>query len=241
MLQDIAEKRSEFRFPVAIPVEYFNHGNLGTVSYSLDISRGGTFISSDYPLEVGKDFPINLTIPFNMNSSKIIRTKGAVEWTRVRPYKSVKNGMGIRFFEDLPESLLLDALTSNVRRLVKESEAKKKLEERLEDLESKLFKAERWSTLGKSVEKILFDISNPLTNLCGKLALIKEKMQQCSRTLEENDDISAGCFKKIIGDFDDSFDDITSILNDYNVISELVRITGEGTEDIEEKIREYNC
>ena len=241
MLQNIAEKRSEFRFPVAIPVEYFNHGNLGTVSYSLDISKKGTFISSDYPLEEGKDFAINLTIPFNRNSSKIIRTKGAVTWKRLKPYKSVRNGMGIRFFEELPESLLLDALTSNVRRLVKESEAKKKLEEKLEEVELKLLKAERWSTLGKSIDKILFDISNPLTNLCGKLELIKDKMQQCNRKLEEHDEISADCFKKIARDFDTSFDNITSILNDYNVISELVRITGEGTEDLEEKIREYNC
>ena len=244
MLANISEKRSEFRFPVAIPIEYFNHGNLGTVSYCLDISRSGAFISSDPPLEVGKKFPINLTIPVNMTSSKIIRTEGAVTWKKLKPYKSVRNGMGIKFVEKLPENLLLDALTFNVQRLVKENNQRKKLEKRLEELELSLYKAKIWSALGERVEKIMVDISNPLTGLCKNLGLIKDKIQLCKNRIERqsgNKDKEAACLKNIMDELGNSSQDISSILADYNLILELINISSEkGSGEIDEELIGYN-
>ena len=38
MMQEVAEKRSEFRFPVVVPAEYFRPDDSGILSYSLDLS-----------------------------------------------------------------------------------------------------------------------------------------------------------------------------------------------------------
>jgi hypothetical protein len=46
--------------------------------------------------------------------------------------------MGVQFIEPLPEDVLLYALADNVRKLMKESEAKGLSEERVEKLESEL-------------------------------------------------------------------------------------------------------
>ena len=138
MMQEPVERRSEFRFPVVGPVEYFKPDDSGILSYVLDLSKNGTFISSDDPPVLGSRLGIHLTIPVDDKSSKIFRTEGTVAWNRIRPFKSKSNGMGVQFIEPLPEDILLYALADNVRRLVKETEAKKLLEERVEKLEAEL-------------------------------------------------------------------------------------------------------
>ena len=47
MMQEPVERRSEFRFPVVGPVEYFKSDGTDILSYALDLNRMGTFISSD--------------------------------------------------------------------------------------------------------------------------------------------------------------------------------------------------
>ena len=177
MIQELAEKRTEFRFPVVLPVEYFNPEDSGISSYSLDLSKSGTFISSDVPLSIGSRFGINLTIPFNDESSKILRTEGTVVWDNVQPFKSKRNGMGVQFIEPLPESLLLKALANNIKKLIKETESKKALERRIEKLESELEEGKRLATLGQCTEKILFDVSNPILTLSGKLEIINQRLR----------------------------------------------------------------
>jgi len=49
MMREPVERRSEFRFPVVGPVEYFTPDDSGILSYVLDLSKNGTFISSDDP------------------------------------------------------------------------------------------------------------------------------------------------------------------------------------------------
>jgi hypothetical protein len=49
MMREPVERRSEFRFPVVVPVEYFKSDGTGILSYALDLNRMGTFISSDDP------------------------------------------------------------------------------------------------------------------------------------------------------------------------------------------------
>ena len=236
MIQKLAEKRTEFRFPVVLPVEYFKPEDSGISSYSLDLSKSGTFISSDIPLRIGSRFDINLAIPFNDESSKILRTEGTVIWDNVQPFKSKRNGMGIQFVEPLPESLLLKALANNIKKLIKETESKKSLEGRVEKLESELEETKRLATLGRCAEKILFDVSNPILTLSGKLEIIKKKMHEHKKMLEEYDGVSINGSKKILAEFDNYCKKIDQILKDYKIISDLAHIVGDDREGIERRL-----
>lgn len=241
MKDNFIDKRSEFRFPVAVPVEYHNNDEYSIASYSLDLSRYGTFISSDNPYSIGNNLSMKLSIPVDSNTSEILRTRGTVTWNRMQPFKSIKNGMGVRFFEPLTEELLLNSLSSNVMRLVKDSEAKKLLEERIGKLESDLEDAERLAEIGRCTEKILFDISNPLITLSGKLELIKEKMHAHRLMLEEYCDSNCSKIKEIADDFDGAYNDIIELVDDYSSVSQLIRILGDEKKEIKEMLREYNC
>jgi len=236
MIQELAEKRSEFRFPVVLPVEYFKPDESGISSYSLDLSKSGTFISSDVPLSVGSKLDMKLTIPFNDESSKILRTEGTVIWDNVQPFKSKRNGMGVQFVEPLPESLLLRALANNIKKLIKETESKKSLEKRVENLETELKKLKRLATLGRYAEKILFDVSNPILTLSGKLEIIKEKMHEHKKMLEEHGEVNQEECNKIIAEFDSYCKNIDQILKDYKIISELAHIAGDDREMLEKRL-----
>jgi len=236
MIQELAEKRTEFRFPVVLPVEYFKPDESGISSYSLDLSNSGTFISSDDPLRIGSKFDINLTIPFNDESSKILRTEGTVIWDMVQPFKSKRNGMGVQFIEPLPESLLLKALANNIKKLIKETESKKALEKRVEKLETELEEVKRLATLGRYAEKILFDVSNPILTLSGKLEIIKTKMHEHKRMLEEHGEVNQEDCKKHIKEFNNYCKKIDQILKDYKIISDLAHIVGDDREGIEKRL-----
>jgi signal transduction histidine kinase len=241
MMQESVERRSEFRFPIVLPAEYFKPGDSGILSYSLDLNKMGTFISSDDPLVLGSRFGMHLTIPVDYESSKIFRTQGTVTWNKIQPFKSKTNGMGVKFIDPLPEDLLLYALAHNFRKLVKETEAKGLLEERVEKLESELEEAKRLAALGRCVEKILFDISNPILTLSGNLEIIKTRMYEHKRMLEEHEETNKEEFKEIVTEFDKSCDKIDQILKDYKIISELAKIAGHDRETLERELKRYNC
>jgi len=238
MMQESVEQRCEFRFPVVLPVEYFKPDGTSILSYTLDLSKMGIFISSDGPLSIGERFGMHLTIPVNRESSTIFETDGSVAWNKIQPFKSKKNGMGVQFIEPLPESLLLSALTNNVQKLIKESEAKEQLEERVEKLESELEETKRLAALGHCVEKILFELCNPILTLSGQLEIIKTKMYEHKRMLEEHEETNKKEFKRIITEFDKSCIEINKMLKDYKIISELANIAEEDTETLERKLRE---
>jgi signal transduction histidine kinase len=235
------ERRSEFRFPVVVPVEYFRPSEEGVMSYSSDLTKKGTFVTSDDPLSVGTSFSMDLTIPINHEASKIHTTKGAVVWNRILPFKSKRNGMGVKFMEPLPEGLLLRALAHNVKKLMKERDAKKTLEERVEHLESELESAQRLATLGRFVEKILFDLSNPILTVSGKLELIRAKMHRHKRAFEEQDTIAKEEFRSIVTGIDNDCREIDETLKGYRIISELAQIVEDDRESLEKKLkRKYN-
>jgi len=236
MIQELAEKRGEYRFPVVLPVEYFKPEDSGISSYSLDLSKSGTFISSDVPLSIGSRFDINLAIPFNDESSKILRTEGTVVWDKVQPFKSKRNGMGVQFVEPLPENLLLKALANNIKKLIKETESKKTLERRIEKLESELEETKRLASLGRCTEKILFDVSNPILTLSGKLEIIKSKMLEHRKMLEEHNEINQEKCKNHIQEVIDYCKKIDQILKDYKIISDLAHIVGDDKEGIERRL-----
>lgn len=245
MIQEDVDTRSEFRFPVVVPVEYFRPDDSGILSFSLDLSKNGIFISSDDPLGIGSRFGMHLTIPFDRESSKIFRTEGTAVWNKIQPFKSKSNGMGIKFIKPLPEVLLLSTLASNVRKLLRESEAKKVLEERVEKLVSELEETKRLAVLGHCVEKILLDLSNPILTISGKLEIIKRKMNKHKRKLEEHLEEHEGIkkeeFKKIVLELDGDCKEVNQILKGYKVISELADIVEGDRQTLERKLRRYHC
>jgi len=236
MIPDIAERRSECRFPVVIPVEYFPPDASGILSYAFNLSSNGTFVSSDYPLRVGSRFAIHLIIPVDCESCSILRTEGTVVWNKIQPFRTRRNGMGVRFIEPLPEALLLNALANNVQRLTRETEAKELLEERVGKLESELKETKRLADLGRCVERILFEASNPILTLSGQLEIIKMKMDEHKRILEKPE-INKEKVRKIIAEFDKSCKEIERILKDYRIISELAAIAGDDREALERKLK----
>jgi Tfp pilus assembly protein PilZ len=241
MTKELVERRSEFRFPVVLPVEYFKPEDSGISSYSLDLSKSGTFISSDIPLSIGSRFGINLTIPFNDESSKILRTEGTVVWDNVQPFKSKRNGMGVQFVEPLPESLLLKALANNIKKIIKETESKKALERRVEKLESELEETKRLATLGRCAEKILFDVSNPILTLSGNLAILRRKIDNYKTILEKQKDFTKKDIRKIEKEFSNFRSKIDKIIKDYKAISEMAHMVGDDRQTLERKLKRYNC
>jgi len=242
MIQDSVERRSGFRFPIVVPVEYFPPDGSGILSYALDLSKNGTFISSgNHPIGIGVRFGMNLTLPFDRESSRIFRTEGTVAWNRMQLFKSKTNGMGVQFTQPLPESLLLNTLADNVQKLMRETEAKRQSEEKVEKLESELERVKRLVALGRCAEKILLEVSSPILTLSKKLAVIKTKMHKHKRMLEEHKETNKEEFKKIVTEFDTCRKRIDKILKDYKVISELARIVEDDGETLERKLERYGC
>ena len=183
-MQESVERRSEFRFPVVVPVEYFKPDDSRIFSYALDLSKGGTFIYSDDPLGMGGRFGLDLTIPVDYESSKIFGTEGTVAWNKVQPFKSESNGMGVKFIEPLPESLLLNALAHNYRKLIKETKELKKSRENLRNLSSYLQSVrEQERTL--IAGEILDDLGQSLTALKIDISWLAKKLPKDQKPLLE--------------------------------------------------------
>ena len=99
----------------------------------------------------------------------------------------------------------------------------------------------RLATLGRCVEKILFEVSNPILSLSGKLEIIKKKMHSHRRMLKGHGEINREECKKHIKDFNYYCKNIDQILKDYKIISDLAHIVGGDRETIERRLmRKYN-
>lgn len=241
MMQEFAERRSQFRFPVVLPIEYFGSNGSSTSSYSLDINKYGAFVSSDDPLGVGTRCDMRLTVPINHESSKVFKTDGTVVWNKTLPFKSTRNGMGVQFSDPLPEDLLLNALADATKKLQKEGEIKASLEEKVEKLESELEEAKRLASLGRCIEKILFDLSNPILVLSGKLEIIKKKLYEHKQLLDQHEHVPKNEVMKISKEFDAYFKNIDQVLKDYKVVSELIHLVGTDSSTIRKKLQELGC
>ncbi len=88
-------RRQEGRTPIELKVEY-KRINTFFADYTKNISRGGTFIGTTRPLEVGTEFIFALTIP---GMTEPLRLRGRVIWTNPVQNSSPANppGMGIEF------------------------------------------------------------------------------------------------------------------------------------------------
>jgi type IV pilus assembly protein PilZ len=118
------DRRSESRGPIELKIEY---QRLDTffVDYTRNISKGGTFLKTDRPLEVGTFFLFSLCLP---EHKRVFKLKGEVVWIN-KPAKnpglnSEDMGMGIKFvfeneqkhaqFREEVEALMVEAYGQGV-------------------------------------------------------------------------------------------------------------------------------
>ena len=88
-------RRNDNRAPIELKVEY-KRVNTFFSDYTKNISRGGTFIGTTRPLDVGTEFVFALTVP---GMDEPLRLRGRVIWTNSVENSSPANppGMGIEF------------------------------------------------------------------------------------------------------------------------------------------------
>ncbi len=90
-----SDRRRVERAPIELNVEY-KRVNTFFSDYTRNISKGGTFIRTSRPLDVGTEFVFALRVPL---LEEPLRLKGSVKWV-VTPEESTPSqqaGMGIEF------------------------------------------------------------------------------------------------------------------------------------------------
>jgi len=116
------ERRRDGRTPIELKVEYQRLNSFFS-DYTKNISKGGTFIKTGKPLDVGTEFVFKLFVP---KLEEPIRIRGQVQWTiteeeaRSGDPRSDEPGMGIHFVfrgdderravEKTVEKLMVDSL-----------------------------------------------------------------------------------------------------------------------------------
>lgn len=113
-----SDRRRETRAPIELRVEY-KRLNTFFADYTRNISKGGSFIATDRPLEIGTQFVFALTLP---GLSEPLRLRGRVMWVTRTADGTEANpaGMGIEFqfaseeerrkLEAIVETLVVDQL-----------------------------------------------------------------------------------------------------------------------------------
>ena len=88
------EHRKEDRAPITLRVEY-KRINTFFADYTKNISKGGTFIRTARPLDVGTEFMFVLALPESVH----LELKGVVKWvvTEADASADKPGGMGIQF------------------------------------------------------------------------------------------------------------------------------------------------
>ncbi len=133
MADDKDDRRREARAPIELKVEY-KRLNTFFYDYTKNISKGGTFIKTDKPLDIGTIFLFKLLIP---SQTEHLALRGEVRWVvkdgSPRPPEIPDDhepGMGIRFvyadaqqrraLEEVVEKMMVDSLGELIfSRLVK--------------------------------------------------------------------------------------------------------------------------
>lgn len=100
MAGDTSQHREHARKPIELEVSY-KRLNAFFSDYTKNISKGGTFIKTDKPLEVGTEFLFKLHVPRLVEPLCIV---GEVQWVRTQQdldagadADAAVPGMGIRF------------------------------------------------------------------------------------------------------------------------------------------------
>jgi type IV pilus assembly protein PilZ len=110
---DWSDRRSAERHSITLRVDY-KRMNTFFADYAKNISKGGTFIRTSKPLDVGTEFVFVLSIP---GQSDQLSLKGQVMWTVEAAAATEEHpaGMGIRFrFADHDERDKLEAFVEKL-------------------------------------------------------------------------------------------------------------------------------
>ncbi len=98
------DRRDGTRTPIELKIEYRRLNNF-FADYTRNISRGGTFIRTVRPLEIGTEFIFALSVPLIAAPLKL---RGQVQW--VTPPEDATDekpaGMGIRFLYETDDERL---------------------------------------------------------------------------------------------------------------------------------------
>jgi uncharacterized protein (TIGR02266 family) len=95
-----AELRKSVRVPVTLRVSFTDLGELGA-SLMTNLSRGGVFIATDRPAEIGTRLELRFHIE---ETGEEIDVPGEVVSQNLGPnFESGQSGMGLRFLEMKPE------------------------------------------------------------------------------------------------------------------------------------------
>jgi type IV pilus assembly protein PilZ len=115
---DFSDRRNYPRAPIELKVEY-RRLNTFFADYTRNISRGGTFIKTDKPLDIGTEFLFKLVVP-TLDNPIVLR--GRVQWIVLLEKSDAEEppGMGIKFIyendtqrheiENRVERLMIDSL-----------------------------------------------------------------------------------------------------------------------------------
>ncbi len=101
------DKRAERRVPVALRIRLrYSDVDQFISKFAINISRGGMFLSSRNPKPIGTHLQFEMRL---VDDSPVIEGSGEVRWIREydRHHPNQPHGMGIRFFELKPDSLLV--------------------------------------------------------------------------------------------------------------------------------------
>jgi type IV pilus assembly protein PilZ len=108
-----SERRTDQRHKIALRVDY-KRMNTFFADYAKNISKGGTFIKTSKPLDVGTKFVFVLSIPGQADQ---LQLKGTVMWTvdESQANDDRPAGMGIRFnFADDDERKQLEQFVAKL-------------------------------------------------------------------------------------------------------------------------------
>jgi type IV pilus assembly protein PilZ len=110
-----ANRRTAERHAIELKVEY-KRLNTFFADYTKNISKGGTFIRTEKPLDIGTEFVFALTIP---QLADAVKLRGKVVWT-TPPDKATEEspcGMGIKFqYASDDERLQTEAVVERLMR-----------------------------------------------------------------------------------------------------------------------------
>lgn len=121
-MSESSDRRRDGRAPIELRVEY-KRLNTFFADYTRNISKGGSFIATDRPLDVGTRFVFALTLP---GLADPLRLRGRVMWVTSSAEATAENpaGMGIEFqfssaeerrkLESIVEGLVVDQLGAHL-------------------------------------------------------------------------------------------------------------------------------
>ncbi|MFI5290525.1 MAG: TIGR02266 family protein [Polyangia bacterium] len=84
--------RRQPRLPISLKVQYRTTGAF-LIAYSINLSKGGIFLETSEPLEVGE----HVSLQFEVPGGGSLDVDGAVAWVRLGSEDGLPDGMGVQF------------------------------------------------------------------------------------------------------------------------------------------------